>query len=98
MDIDNLVAIDVHTHVHRSVNAPPAKPEENEHLAAMAAYFKTAAAAFTVDDLAAYYRERNMAAVTFTIDSGRAGGPGPGDPEEIAERARDHADVLIPFG
>ena len=68
MDIDSLVAIDVHTHVHRSVSAPPVKPEDNEHLAAMAAYFKTAAAAFTVDDLAAYYRERKMAAVTFTID------------------------------
>ena len=68
MDIDNLVAIDVHTHVHRSVNAPKANPEDNEHLAAMAAYFKTAAASFTVDDLAAYYRERKMAAVTFTID------------------------------
>ena len=81
MDVENLVAIDVHTHVHRSVNAPPASADENEHLAAMAKYFKTAAAAFTVDDLAAYYRERNMAAVTFTIDNaGRAGRPVAGDP------------------
>jgi hypothetical protein len=68
MDVESLVAIDMHTHVHRSVNAPPVNPEDNEHLAAMAAYFKTAAAAFTVDDLAAYYRERKMAAVTFVID------------------------------
>ncbi len=49
MDIDNLVAIDVHTHVHRSVNAPQTNPEDNEHLAAMAAYFKTSAATFTID-------------------------------------------------
>jgi uncharacterized protein len=99
MDIDSLVAIDVHTHVHRSVNAPPVKPEDNEHLAAMAAYFKTAAAAFTVDDLAAYYRERKMAAVTFTIDQKNAPeDPARATPEEIAERARAHADVLIPFG
>ena len=99
MDIDNLVAIDVHTHVHRSVNAPPVKPEDNEHLAAMAAYFKTAAASFTVDDLAAYYRERKMAAVAFTIDQLNAPeDPARATPEEIAERARDHADVLIPFG
>ena len=49
MDIDNLVAIDVHTHVHRSVNAPKANPGDNEHLAAMAAYFKTEAASFTVE-------------------------------------------------
>src|ERR1700722_7785709 len=99
MDIDSLVAIDVHTHVHRSVSAPPAKPEDNEHLAAMAAYFKTAAAAFTVDDLAAYYRERKMAAVTFTIDvRDQPEDPPRAPPEEIAERARDHSDVLIPFG
>lgn len=99
MDVDSLIAIDVHTHVHRSVNAPPANPADNEHLAAMAAYFKTAAAAFTVDDLAAYYRERNMAAVTFTIDvKGQPDDPARATPEEIAERSRAHADVLIPFG
>jgi len=99
MDIDNLVAIDVHTHVHRSVNAPKPDPEENERLAAMAAYFKTAAASFTVDDLAAYYRERKMAAVTFTIDQKEAPeDPARVTPMEIIERARDHADILIPFG
>jgi hypothetical protein len=99
MDIDSLVAIDVHTHVHRSVSAPPPRPEDNEHLAAMAAYFKTAAASFTVDDLAAYYRERKMAAVTFTIDQMNAPeDPTRASPEEIAERAREHTDVIIPFG
>src|ERR1700752_116618 len=100
MDIDNLVAIDVHTHVHKSVNAPKTNPEGNEHLAALAAYFKTPAASFTADDLAPHYRERNMAAVTFTIDQKDA----PADraratPLEIIERAREqHADILIPFG
>jgi predicted TIM-barrel fold metal-dependent hydrolase len=99
MDVDNLAAIDVHTHVHRSVNAPPVSAEDNKHLAAMAKYFRTEAAAFTVDDLAAYYRERNMAAVTFTIDTKDAPeDPARATPEEIAERARDHADVIIPFG
>jgi uncharacterized protein len=99
MDIDTLVAIDVHTHVHRSVNAPKANPEDNEHLAAMAAYFKTAAASFTVDDLAAYYRERNIAAVTFTIDQKDAPqDPARATPLEIIERAREHTDILIPFG
>ena len=99
MDVDSLVAIDVHTHVHRAVNAPPVNAEDNEHLAAMAKYFKTAAAAFTVDDLAAYYRERNMAAVTFTIDvKGQPADPARATSEEIAERARANADVIIPFG
>src|SRR6201987_3889262 len=99
MEVENLVAIDVRTHVHRSVNAPPAGADENEHLAAMAKYFKTAAAAFTVDDLAAYYRERNMAAVTFTIDSKDAlEDPARATPMEVIERSREHADILIPFG
>ncbi len=105
MDIDKLVAIDVHTHVHRSVNAPALDPAEagqaaREGLAAMATYFKTAAAAFTVDNLATYYRERKMAAVTFTIDQKDAPeDPSAATPLEIIERAvRDHADVLIPFG
>jgi uncharacterized protein len=100
MDIDNLVAIDVHTHVHKSVNAPKTNPEDNEHLAAMAAYFKTAAASFTVDDLAAYYRERKMAAVTFTIDQKDAPeDPARATPLEIIERATGHhSDILIPFG
>ncbi|HEX8008738.1 MAG TPA: amidohydrolase family protein [Trebonia sp.] len=98
MDVTSLEAIDVHTHVHRSVNAPPVTPAENERLATMARYFKTAAAAFTVDDLAGFYRERNMAAVTFTVDVKDH----PDDPsrvtnEEIAERARANADVIIPF-
>ncbi len=99
MDLDNLVAIDVHTHVHRSVNAPKANPEDNEHLAAMAAYFKTAAASFTVDDLAAHYRERKIAAVTFTIDQRNAPeDPARATPMEVIERSRDHADILSPFG
>src|SRR5579863_3573919 len=99
MDVENLVAIDVHTHVHRSVNAPPASADENEHLAAMAKYFKVAAASFTVDDLAAYYRERNMAAVTFTIDQKDApDDPARATPLEVIEGARAHADILIPFG
>ncbi|MBO0805209.1 MAG: amidohydrolase [Nocardiopsaceae bacterium] len=99
MDPAKLDAIDVHTHVHRSVNAPPASAADGEHLTAMAAYFKTKAAAFTVDELAAHYRERNMAAVTFTIDVAdrplEAAAP---TSEEIAERARENADVIIPFG
>src|SRR5246127_2082277 len=100
MDIDNLVAIDVHTHVHKSVNAPKTNPEDNEHLAAMAAYFKTPAASFTVEGLAAHSRERHMAAVTFTIDQKHApADPARPPPLEIIERTREQpADILIPFG
>jgi predicted TIM-barrel fold metal-dependent hydrolase len=97
LDLDRLVAIDVHTHVHRSVTAP-ADAGEDPELAVLAGYFKTAATAYTVDDLAAFYRERNMAAVTFTVDvKAQPAHPARPTTEEIAERARANADVIIPF-
>jgi uncharacterized protein len=106
MDVASLVAIDIHTHVHRSVIAPKrggpggdgAAGGTDERLAAMARYFKTEATAFTVDDLAAYYRERKMAAVTFMVDNAsEKPNPGKATNEEIAERARANDDVIIPF-
>src|SRR5215469_13543155 len=97
MDVASLVAIDIHTHVHRSVNAPGSK-DDDPHLVALARYFKTDAVAFTVDDLAAYYRERKMAAVTFMVDNaGQEPDPNRATNDEIAERARANADVIIPF-
>ncbi len=96
-DLASLVAIDVHTHVHRSVSATAGAPAE-ESLTAMASYFKTGPAAYTVDELAEYYRARRMAAVTFTVDvAGRPPDPARPTNEEIAERARANADVIIPF-
>jgi uncharacterized protein len=92
VDLSALDAIDVHTHVHRSVTAAP---ETDAGIDAMAAYFKTDAAAYTVDELASYYRERKMAAVTFTIDVKDR--PARVTSEEIAERASANADVIIPF-
>jgi uncharacterized protein len=96
LDLDRLVAIDVHTHVHRSVTAPAAAADDG--LAAMASYFKTDTAGYTVDELAAFYRERSMAAVTFIVDVKDA----PHDParptnEEVAVRAAEHRDAIIPF-
>ena len=52
MDVASLVAIDIHTHVHRSISAPGAK-EDDAHLAAMGKYFKTDAVAFTVEEVLA---------------------------------------------
>jgi len=106
MDVASLVAIDVHTHVHRSVTAPrwggqdgdSATRGTEERLAAMARYFKTDAVAFTVDDLAAYYRDRKMAAVTFMVDiAAEEPSPARATNEEIAERAAANDDVIIPF-
>jgi predicted TIM-barrel fold metal-dependent hydrolase len=96
IDVESLVAIDVHTHVHGSVRDGD---EPGETVAAMGRYFgKDGVKPFTVDDLAGYYRERRMAAVTFTVDSmsTRGADPSPSN-EEIAERAAAHPDVIIPF-
>jgi predicted TIM-barrel fold metal-dependent hydrolase len=96
LDLDHLVAIDVHTHVHRSVHAPQAPVHDGT--AALARYFRTETSGYTVDDLAAYYRERRMAAVTFIVDKvGIEDDPTHPTNDEVAERARANADVIIPF-
>jgi predicted TIM-barrel fold metal-dependent hydrolase len=97
VDVHQVVAIDVHTHVSTSVNAPPAPPSEGAE--AMARYFRTeASAATTVPAIAAYYRERNMACVTFIVDATAATGKAPSlTNEEVAEQAAANSDAVIPF-
>jgi predicted TIM-barrel fold metal-dependent hydrolase len=96
MDLDRLVAIDMHTHVHRSVSAPA--DSIDSEVAALAGYFRTQAASYTVDELAASYRDRDMAAVTFIVDvKDRPDDPTRPTNEEVAVRAAANADVIIPF-
>jgi uncharacterized protein len=97
VDVSSLTAIDVHTHVHRSVRENAEQAAGNE---AMGAYFGIGSMRhYTVPELAAYYRERNMACVAFPIDSVSQTGEDPvPDSVEIAELAAEHADVIIPFG
>jgi predicted TIM-barrel fold metal-dependent hydrolase len=51
-----------------------------------------------VEQIADYYRPRQLAAVVFTVDAGTATGHPGVSSEEIADRAAAHPDVLIPFG
>jgi uncharacterized protein len=96
IDVDRLVAIDVHTHVHRSVTAPPTVIDDE--IAELARYFRTPAVSYTVDELAAAYRERHMAAVTFIVDvKDRPEDPARPTNEEVATRAAANPDVIIPF-
>jgi predicted TIM-barrel fold metal-dependent hydrolase len=98
LDLDRLVAIDVHTHVQRSVTASTTDTGTDAALTAMASYFKTEAASYTVDELAAFYRERNMAAVTFVVDvKDQPRDPARPTNEEVATRASANPDVIIPF-
>jgi len=96
LDLDNLVAIDVHVHVeadqhgHRSM--------DDELLAAASKYFKGDPYHPTVPQIADDYRAQKMAAVIFTVDSELATGHPALSNEEIADAAAEHPDVLIPFG
>lgn len=95
----DLAAIDVHVHVHRSVEDGDAPVRSDQQGQQMGEYFGIGTMhGHTVPELAAHYRERRMAAVVFTVDSISASGeePVPGN-REIAEQAAEHPDVLVPF-
>ncbi|HXL94744.1 MAG TPA: amidohydrolase family protein [Streptosporangiaceae bacterium] len=96
MNLDAVAAID--THVHIESDAHGRHSLDDELMAASAKYFK--AGADRAPDLAAvagYYRERNLAAVVFTVDAHTATGHPALSSEEIITRAAAHDDVLIPF-
>ncbi len=96
LDLDKIVAIDVHTHAEASASQPQ-DPVTGEFLAAAARYFGGDPHQPTAQAVADYYRERNMAAVIFTIDDEAGLGRRRIPNEEIAEVAAANADVLIPF-
>src|SRR5688572_25657159 len=95
LNLDALVALDIHTHANISCRAPR-DPEAVPFDDAMAKYFR-AGKPPTIAEVAQYYRERNMAAVIFTVDAEAAVGHTRIANEEVAELAADNNDVLIPF-
>ncbi|MBW8801010.1 MAG: amidohydrolase [Streptomyces sp.] len=96
MDVDSLVAIDVHTHAEVSAKGSASLADELHD--ASSAYFKVEGDRKpTLNEIAAYYRERSMAAVVFTVDAESATGTEPVPNEEVAEAAAANPDVLIPF-
>ena len=97
IDVDRLVAIDIHTHAERNSDRPQ-DPVTEELLAAASRYFRSEPAQPTAEEVAAYYRERDMAAVVFTVDDEAGmGRPRLGN-DEVLAAARANPDVLIPFG
>ncbi len=96
IDLDAVVAIDVHVHAERSAKtgADGLTPELR---AASAAYFGGEAVRPTAQEVADYYRARSMAAVVFAVDSESVTGMPPVPNEEVAEAAAANPDVLIPF-
>ena len=97
MELAALKAIDVHVHVEQDGHGCFAL--DQELLDASAKYFHADQDRTpTVESIAEHYRERNMAAVVFTVDAPAGTGHPPLSSEEIADAAAEHADVLIPFG
>jgi uncharacterized protein len=98
IDLDALVAIDVHTHAEVSAVTGRGSLTPELERAADEYFGIRDRRRPTVEEMAAYYRERKMMAVVFTVDATTAMGVPPVPNDEIAEAAHAHPDVLIPFG
>ncbi len=66
IDFDAVDAIDIHAHVEADDHGHHAY--DDELITATKQYFKLDSEPTTVDAVADYYRQRNTAAVVFTID------------------------------
>jgi predicted TIM-barrel fold metal-dependent hydrolase len=93
LKLDELVAIDVHTHAWKSALAVEDKRTESQE--AMGRYFRYQPQHATVPEMAEYYRKLKMAFVVFTVDAPKEERKITN--EEIAELAHKHSDVAIPF-
>ena len=94
MDLEKLVAIDVHTHAWKSALALDDALTDSQE--AMGRYFRYQPQHRTVPEMAEMYRKLNMAFVVFTVDAER-GASRKITNEEIAELAHKNSDVAIPF-
>ncbi|WP_455384319.1 amidohydrolase family protein [Acidihalobacter prosperus] len=95
MNIDELLAIDVHTHAEVSCWNPVDSYGE-EYDRAADKYFRSDRRP-TIEETIAYYREQKIGLIMFTVDSetnlGRRRIPN----EEIAEAAQKNSDMMIAF-
>ncbi|GHF34011.1 amidohydrolase family protein [Seohaeicola zhoushanensis] len=100
IDFDKIVAIDIHTHAEEPC-CGHRDDGYDEFQAGMAKYFKNPAGAQgmlpSVQETAAYYRERNIAAVIFPVDAERETGFRRYSNEEVAQICAENDDILIPF-
>jgi len=95
MDIDNLVAIDTHTHAEVSCWNPFDSYGE-EYDRAADKYFRSSRRP-TIDESIAHYRERKVGLVMFTVDAETQLGRRRIPNEEIAEAAQKNSDIMIAF-
>jgi uncharacterized protein len=95
MKVEELIAIDVHTHAEVSCRQPADahwQPFED----AANKYFK-AGKRPTIPETVAYYRERKIGLVMFTVDSEFQIGNQRIPNEEVAEAAAANSDMMVAF-
>jgi uncharacterized protein len=96
IDLDSVSAIDVHVHAERNSGEEP-DPVTDELQDAAARYFGGSPPQPTAQEVADYYRERDLLAVIFTVDDEAGMGRRRLGNDEVLEAARANPDVLIPF-
>jgi predicted TIM-barrel fold metal-dependent hydrolase len=100
VNLADLVALDIHTHAEE----PCCGPRDDGYdafQAGMAKYFKNPAGTKgmlpSVSETAAYYRQRKIGCVIFTVDAERETGFRRYANEEVAKIAAENSDIMIPF-
>jgi hypothetical protein len=95
MKIDELQAIDVHTHAEVSCRQPQDEVWQ-EYEDAASKYFK-AGKRPTIAETVAYYRERKIGLVMFTVDSEHELGNRRINNQEVIDAARENSDIMVAF-
>jgi predicted TIM-barrel fold metal-dependent hydrolase len=95
MKIDELIAIDIHVHAEVSC-CQPVDPIWKQFEDAASKYFK-AGKRPTIAETVAYYRERKIGLVMFTVDMEAATGSRRIPNQEIIDAARENSDMMIAF-
>jgi uncharacterized protein len=95
MKVNDLIAIDVHTHAEVSCRQEPdeaSKPFDD----AASKYFK-ADKRKTIPETIAYYRERKIGLVMFTVDTEFEMGVRRIPNQEVIDAARENSDMMVAF-
>lgn len=95
MNVNELIAIDIHTHAEVSCRQPQDEVWK-EFEDAASKYFK-AGKRPTIDETVAYYRERKIGLVMFTVDSEFEMGNRRIPNDEILEAAQKNSDMMLAF-
>jgi len=95
MKVDDLVAIDIHTHAEVSCRQE-ADPYWTPFEEAAGKYFKVGKRP-TIAETIAHYRQHRIGLVMFTVDTETQIGNRRIPNDEIADAARDNADIMIAF-